>query len=122
MSTSYGPTSSCGNSSSGLTAQGTLAVVNDAVVMPSLNCGAVGFQLAGIWAGTVTFEATLDGVNWVAVNADPVPTGTAATTAAANGIYVVPCSGFSQVRARLSTATSGSATCTANTCLSPRST
>lgn len=111
-----------GTTSSGTTAQGTLANANDAVTIGTLNVGVVGFQLTGTWTGVVTFEATIDGVNWVAVNADPVPTGAAATTTTANGLYQVPCAGFSQVRARFSTATSGIATCTTNACLSPRST
>lgn len=123
MSTNYGPTSSCGNSSSGLTAQGALSVADDAVVMPTMNCGCVGFQLfSGAWSGTVTFEGTIDGVNWVAINADPMPTGSATTTATAQGLFQVPCAGLSQVRARLSTATSGSITITGNTSLAPRST
>lgn len=111
-----------GTTNSGLTFQAILQNLNDALTVPTLNVGVVGFQLAGTWTGTVTFEATIDGTNWISVNADPVPTGAAATTATAGGIYQVPCAGFSQVRARFSTATSGSITCSANTCLAPRST
>lgn len=123
MSTSYIPTSGAGITDAGLTAQGTLSVANDAVVMPTMNCGCVSFQLfSGAWSGTVTFEGTIDGTNWVAINADPMPTGAAATSTTAQGLFQVPCAGLSQVRARLSTATSGSITVTGNTSLAPRST
>lgn len=104
------------------TSQASLVNLNDALTVSTFSIGTVGFQLAGTWSGTVTFEATIDGTNWVAANADPVPSGAAASTATGNGIYQVPCAGFSQVRARFSTATSGQITCTANTCVAPRST
>lgn len=122
MSVNATPSSSCGTSSSGLTAQGTLGAVNDAVTMPTLNCGVVGFQLTGTFVATLTFEASLDGVTWVAINGNPQPTGAAATTATAAGIVLVPCSGFSQVRARVSAWTSGSIVCTGCTSIAPHAT
>lgn len=122
MSTSYAPSASAGTFSGGLTAQGTIAALNDAVVMPTLNVGTVGFQLTGTWSGTVSFEGSIDGQNWIAVDADPVPSGAAVTSASANGIFQIPCSGVTQVRARLSAVTSGGVTVTGCTSLAARST
>lgn len=110
-----------GSTNSGEVNQKTLAVANDALTVPCLNCGTVGFQLTGTWSGTITFEASLDGATWVAVKADN-SAGTAATTATGNDIYTLPCAGFSQVRARFSTATSGTVVATSNACVAPRST
>ena len=67
----------------------------------------VGLQLLGTWAGTVSFEATLDGENWVAFNMVPAASATAASSATANGCWSANCGGYEAVRARFSTATSG---------------
>lgn len=69
--------------------------------------GAVGLQLTGTWAGTVTFEATIDGLTWVALNMVPSNSATAASTATSNGAWTANVAGFLLMRARFSTATSG---------------
>lgn len=70
-------------------------------------------QVTGITTATITFEATVDGTNWVAVGA---ATGadwtTVATTAAADGIYRIVIGGLCQVRARISAYTTGTITVT----------
>lgn len=70
-------------------------------------CSTLAMQVTGITTATITFEATIDGTNWVAVLATNVTSGSAATTAAANGIYRLDCSGLAAVRARISAWTSG---------------
>lgn len=86
-----------------------LAALNDELQLDCQNgrteAGAV-FQLAGTWVGTITFEATVDGTNWVEVLAVNANDDTAATTATANGIYRVIADGM-KVRARVSAYTSG---------------
>lgn len=75
-----------------------------------INCpghGTCTVQITGITSATVTFEATLDGANWVAVLFTNLNTGNAATTATADGIYRASCAGFALVRARISTYASG---------------
>ena len=68
-------------------------------------------QLSGTMTSlTVTFEATADDTNWVAVQAANANTGAVASTATAAGLYVIPCAGFSQLRARVSTYGSGNVT------------
>lgn len=71
-------------------------------------CAGVALQLTGTWTGTVTFEATVDGLTWVTFNLVPSASATAASTATSNGVWSGNCGGYDSVRARFSTATSGS--------------
>ena len=64
-------------------------------------------QVTGITTATITFEATIDGTNWVAVLATNLNTGAEATTATANGIYTIMVAGLPKVRARVSAWTEG---------------
>jgi putative flippase GtrA len=91
----------------------SLSAQNDARTMRRfLAAGGVGIQLTGTWAGTVTFEATVDGSTWVTVAAVPAAGGASVTSATANGVWTVENKGFSGVRARFSTATSGTVVAT----------
>lgn len=67
----------------------------------------VGIQLLGTWSGTVTFEATIEGNTWVALNMVPSNSATAASTSTSNGAWTANIAGYTAVRARFSTATSG---------------
>lgn len=69
-------------------------------------------QITGTFEGTVTFNATADGENFVAVQATGLDDGQAATTAAAAGIYRVDVRGLSQLRPDVTAWTSGSITAT----------
>ncbi len=80
--------------------------------MPVGGLSGVGLQLVLAGTATVTFEVTIDGTNWVAVNAVNLNTLAQATTATASGIYFVPLSGADQLRARISAWTSGAVTVT----------
>jgi len=63
----------------------------------------VTFQVTGISGDTITWEGTIDGTNWAAIQVISLATGTAATTATANGLYRVVVLGIAQIRARIST-------------------
>jgi len=66
------------------------------------------WQITGTFSGTVTFEGTVDGTNWVATAVIPVgSTRTLTTTATAAGIWVQSTVGLTAVRARCSAYTSG---------------
>lgn len=69
----------------------------------------VALQLLGTWAGTVSFEAIVDGDagTWVAFTMVPSASATAASSATANGAWSANCAGYDSVRARFSTVTSG---------------
>ena len=69
-------------------------------------------QLTGTWSGTVTFEATVDGTTWVSFELEPTTdlsgtTSSLTATATANGVWTGATRGVAGVRARFSTATSG---------------
>lgn len=53
-------------------------------------------------AATVNFEVSVNGSTWVAARAYNPATGAVATTATASGVWIIPCAGRSQVRARIS--------------------
>lgn len=63
-------------------------------------------QISGTFTATVTWEAQLDGTNWVAVLGTNQATGVQATTATSTGIYTIACPGAEFMRARV-TWTSG---------------
>ena len=65
-------------------------------------------QASGTFEATITFEAAVDGGNWIAVQATNLTSGTAATTATAAGLYRITVAGLRVLRARISEYTSGS--------------
>jgi len=68
----------------------------------------VTLQLVGTWAGTVTFECTSDGGNWVGIVGYRSTDGNAVQSTTSNGIFRFNSSGLSRIRIRWSTFTSGS--------------
>lgn len=68
----------------------------------TINQGAVAFQISGSFNGTVYFEATVDGINWVPLLASSIDgLSSAGTSAVAPGIWVASCTGLAQARARV---------------------
>ena len=65
------------------------------------------YQVFGTWAGTLTFENTIDGTTWDSIRAEDLSTGTLATTTTANGTFRIDASGLFRTRVRFSTDTSG---------------
>lgn len=88
--------------------QGSVTAVNEAISISRLNTwGTVAIQVTGTWAGTLTFEASIDGTNYVAAGVTPIAGGAVVTTTTANGIWWLQNNGYITIRARFSTATSG---------------
>jgi hypothetical protein len=66
------------------------------------------FQLTGTWSGTVQFEgSSTNGGTFVSINAYPLNSTTAATSATANGAWRVAVAGLAQIRIRCSAYSSG---------------
>lgn len=101
-----------------MTAQGaTCAVSNACVVTPTLpnDTGGATFTLSGTWSGTVQFEASGDNqTSWVALNVTPSNSTTAVTSATANGTWQANIVGYTNVRLRTSTYSSGTIVGTIN--------
>jgi hypothetical protein len=81
------------------------------VSISSQGCGDVGCQISGIWVGTLIFEATIDNTNWfqqILYSSGGQPFPLLTTTGNVSGRFVA--AGYSQVRVRCSTYTSGTIT------------
>lgn len=96
------------------TTNGTISALNGAVTLAwrEFYNGGVGVQVTGTFSGTLTYQMTIDGTNWVAVQATNVTTGAAATTTTATGIAFFNVVGAQSVRVTATAWTSGSAVVT----------
>jgi hypothetical protein len=93
------------------TTAGTVTALAGTVVatLPG-GCSSVALQVTGTWVGQLEFEGTVDGTNFVAVEAS---NGTATINATVgNDVFVLPGGGYSKIRVRASAWTSGTATVT----------
>jgi hypothetical protein len=89
-------------------ASGSLSATGSVTLPVNALNGSAAWQLTGTFSGTVTFEATVDGTNWVAAAVVPIgATRTLTTTATAAGLWQQNVSGLAAVRVRVSTYTSG---------------
>jgi hypothetical protein len=89
---------------------GTLGVAQATVELGCSGMGTVGFQISGTWAGTLTFEGTVDHATWQSLNVALTNSTTQVTTTTANGLYVGACAGLRTIRVRCSAYSSGEAT------------
>jgi len=94
--------------------QNSAVATGNGIALSTLNAsnGAASYatiQVEGISGDTITFEGTIDGSTWYAIRFSNLTSGTAATTATADGIYqsTLPVLGLKQVRARISTYSAG---------------
>lgn len=67
------------------------------------------FQITGTFSGTITFRATTDAVTYADVLATKLSTGNQATTTTSTGQYAVSNTGWTHVRACMTTYASGGA-------------
>ena len=95
-------------STKSITASGTAAA--NLCELPVSTAQQANVQLSGTWAGTITFEATLDGTTWHSVAAsksDANKFTTVVSTATGNGVWRADVIGYKSFRARCSAFTSG---------------
>ena len=102
-------------STSPLFNSGSIAALNANVSVSTAGFSACAIDLRGTFTATVTFQGTLDGTNWIALNA--IPYGSAqnvalVTSSTAAGAWLVQCSGSLQIRAIATAYTSGTITAT----------
>jgi len=86
---------------------GASCVVLNNLTTGSASAGGVTVGLSGSWSGTVAFEATNDGVNWVAINAMSASGTSPVTTASGNDTFQINSAGFTGVRVRCSAFSTG---------------
>lgn len=87
---------------------------NCLTVMLPEDKGGAGLQVAGTWTGTITFEVTVDGQNWVSKNVTPSTSATQVTSTTSNGAWQISLTGFVGVRMRASATMTGTALVTVN--------
>lgn len=101
-------------------ATGSLATLNDFVIVTTNGRGEVAFQLTGTWVGTVSFQGTAGsggtpGSTWVPITAiAPSSSSAPITSTTTNGLYVVRVAGYTGVRVTFTAYTSGTATVLSN--------
>lgn len=71
---------------------------------------AVGIQVSGTFSATITFEGSVDGANWVAIEVEDLSDRSWTQTATAPGLFRAVSLGLLYFRARISTYASGSVT------------
>ena len=93
---------------------GSIAANAGTVVLPyrQFSNGAIGVQITGTFSGTLQFEMTIDGTNYVAVQTQSVTTGTISTTTTTTGVFRFEAVGALAVRLNATAWTSGTATVT----------
>lgn len=75
----------------------------------SIEANTVAFDVSGTFSGTLTFEGTVNGVRWNTLEVKRVADGTSTTTTTAVGAFYVGNAGFTGVRVRGTTWSSGQA-------------
>ena len=86
-----------------------LAAAAQVVTLPLNGQSAWTGSITGIWVGTITWEGTIDGINYFPINAVSASTSSPQTTTTVNGLYRITPWGLTQMRANMSAFTSGSA-------------
>ena len=90
--------------------QNAAVATGDGIAIEVSSLGSLSMQISGTFVATVTFEATIDNSNWVAIQVKNRNTGKLSTEATTTGLYSVSVAGLLKVRARVSAWTSGSVT------------
>jgi hypothetical protein len=91
--------------------------VGNTVGVDAHTYGVAGVQVTGTWTGTLTFEGTVDGTNYVAMAATPGVGGSTVSTTTANGLWRCNIAGLQAVQVRGSAAMTGTAVVTLNASL-----
>lgn len=92
------------------TSTGTITAITQFVALALNGKSGIAIQVTGTWVGTLQFEGTVDGTNWVIINGVVAGTSTPGSTTTTNGVIRVTPSGLAQVRIISTAWTSGTAT------------
>jgi hypothetical protein len=89
-----------------------LDALNEEVVLTLSGQANTSIQLWGSTGTfTVSFQANIDGINWFSVLGKPLAPGVEVSSATGDGVWFIDTSGYKQVRARVTSYTSGSTIC-----------
>jgi len=82
-------------------------ITNSSFMSDISGYSSLAIQIAGTWTGTVTFEGSANGGDFVAINGIAINGTTIVSSATANGIYRFNVASLAKVQVRFSTATTG---------------
>lgn len=88
-------------------ASASFTVVEDALTITLAGAANTAWQISGTWAGVISFEASIDGTNWVAIWGYQAGTTTIVQATTVNGLFRCTTAGFAYARARYSTDSGG---------------
>ena len=88
-------------------AKGGISGVESTVTLELVGDGSIGVQVTGTWAGTLTFEASVDGSIFQAINTIATNGSSLVTTTTANGVWQGSVAAMKTFRVRASAWTSG---------------
>lgn len=91
------------------TGSGTIAALNGVVAATTNGCATAQFTVGSLGTAQLTIEG-FDGTNWNTLEGDQDATDAIESIITQSGLVTVPCGGFSQVRLRASTYSSGTIT------------
>jgi len=97
------------NSGPNLSGQRSLAALNAALIIPLAGISELSFAIAGTWAGTLSFQSSLDGLAWIADAAMNSVSKVFSTSTTVNGTFTAAISSDRFYRVLASVWTSGSA-------------
>ena len=93
----------------GALSSGSCTSNTNCAVWDITNNRSVTLQVSGTFSGTLTFEGTTDGTNWVSIQMLTLGTGLVTTTTTATGQFSIVNTGLVGIRARMTSYTSGTA-------------
>lgn len=93
-----------------VTLQSAATATGAGTSLPTAGHATAAIQVTGTWSATITFQGTVDGTNYVSVQAVNPADGSVQTTTTANGVFIVPCAGLQAVRTNITAYTSGNVT------------
>jgi len=99
--------------------QSAAVALGNGTVLPATGYGTGVVQITGTFSATISFEGTQDGTNYTSIAATQLGTSIIATTTTVPGIFRLAVAGLTNIRARISSYTSGSITATGRTTNAP---
>ena len=91
------------------TATGTITSTQN-VTVSTAGGGTAIFNITGTWTGTIVFEGSVDGTNWVTADVQPFQFGSLISSVVANGQWLLNVGGLNSFRVRGNTVATGTAT------------
>jgi hypothetical protein len=89
----------------------TMTATSNIATISCQGAGAIGMNITGTWTGTMSFQASVDGSNWLAVSPPAIhPAGSGVSTTTANGQWSFLAAGNNSFRINPTTFSSGTAT------------